>query len=38
MIWGQNKEKVADYTNEELKTSREQGKAIKDAGGKSDSL
>jgi succinate dehydrogenase / fumarate reductase, flavoprotein subunit len=38
-IWAQDKEKVVDYTNkDEIKTSREQGKSIEDAGGKSDKL
>ncbi|HEX8160937.1 MAG TPA: succinate dehydrogenase flavoprotein subunit [Pyrinomonadaceae bacterium] len=37
-VWDQNKEQVRDVMNGEARTRREQGREIKDAGGKSDEL
>jgi succinate dehydrogenase / fumarate reductase, flavoprotein subunit len=38
VIWGQDKEKVDNFMKDEMKTSAEQGKDVKDAGGKSYNL
>jgi succinate dehydrogenase / fumarate reductase flavoprotein subunit len=37
-VWGQDKEQVRDVDHGKAETRREQGKSIKDAGGKSDEL
>ena len=36
MVWGQNKEEVRDVDHGEAETRQQQGKAIEDAGGKSE--